>query len=346
MLWSDVSSTHITNVVVAKNGKGYTLSFDCDGMAGNAVIAVYDKEDPTAADARILWSYHIWVNDRSKADDQKWSVINTTDRTIVKEKYTMMDRNLGATSNVAPAAANSFDNSAYGLFYQWGRKDPFVGAQVYTDSATRKTQYTPTGTLTPTSVTSSAEFGTIKYSVEHPTTFIGEKGNPYNTGRDWLWARNNALWGNPTTSTTPDYYPRSVGSKSVYDPCPEGYCVPPQDAFTMTIKAASFGIGPNGMSAYVSGWNSAPLTYGCNFYYEDTNPVGATVYLPWAGRLDTAEGKVGSAGTDGFYWTNTNLTSGNANAATRAGFNSSTWNPLWGGGRAMGQSVRCMKEKK
>lgn len=77
---------------------------------GNAVIAVYDNVDPNANDAKVLWSWHIWCAPRP------------SDRYIHSESggtiYTFMDRNIGAVSDTGG------DNS-YGLYYQWGRKDPF-----------------------------------------------------------------------------------------------------------------------------------------------------------------------------------------------------------------------------
>ena len=32
--------------------------------AGNGVIAVYDNYDPNAADANVLWSWHIWCTEQ------------------------------------------------------------------------------------------------------------------------------------------------------------------------------------------------------------------------------------------------------------------------------------------
>lgn len=39
--------------------KSFTATLN--GQPGNAVVAIYDMEDPDAEDATILWSYHIWV---------------------------------------------------------------------------------------------------------------------------------------------------------------------------------------------------------------------------------------------------------------------------------------------
>lgn len=109
VLWDDVSGKDlITNVEFLD---GY-ISFETDGTEGNAVIAAYDKEDPEASDAKILWSWHIWCTDAPEVIE----VSNASGYV-----YEFMDRNLGAISADPSDAANTF-----GLVYQWGRKDPFL----------------------------------------------------------------------------------------------------------------------------------------------------------------------------------------------------------------------------
>lgn len=71
---------------------------------GNASIAARNSKDV------ILWSWHIWCS------EEGW-----TDQVYANNAGTMMDRNLGATS------ATPGDVGAFGLLYQWGRKDPFLG---------------------------------------------------------------------------------------------------------------------------------------------------------------------------------------------------------------------------
>ncbi|MDD2594293.1 MAG: hypothetical protein PHD11_00565 [Bacteroidales bacterium] len=356
VLWSDVSASHVTGPTVVRNGVRAKLNFNCNGVPGNAVIAVYDKDDSTAADAHILWSYHIWVSDRTSVSDQSWSVINTTTKTVVKDKYKMMDRNLGATSNVIPAEGNGWDISSFGLLYQWGRKDPFVGAkskmeQVY------KTMYTPAGTTTMAVVKSTASTGTIAYSKTHPTTFISQMdGSASVTGYDWLFAaRDNALWGNPNNSTTTNYYPHSKGVKTIFDPCPQGYHVPPQDVFTMMSKTSHANCGNSGFQVSDrAGWHYVDTTIsagnqlgtigGVQFYYREEGNEGEWTYLPGAGAINRSNGGLGYVwGGSTLYWTNTNFKKDNVLAA-RMSFSNNSWNIIWDSGRATGQAVRCCKE--
>ena len=79
---------------------------------GNALIGAKD------ARGKILWSWHIWMTD--KPEDQSYKNYSSK----------MMDRNLGATS------ATPGDVGALGLLYQWGRKDPFMGASAIAEGTT------------------------------------------------------------------------------------------------------------------------------------------------------------------------------------------------------------------
>ena len=134
VLWQTAPAL-ITNVKL-QNGHVY---FDLPGdngtfVPGNAVIAVYDGS------GRILWSWHIWVTDA----DLEGKAVKYT----IHEKYAqyseyadpvMMDRNLGALTD--QLTNMSGDNGSYGLFYQWGRKDPFPGSD---DSGYTSTTYRST----------------------------------------------------------------------------------------------------------------------------------------------------------------------------------------------------------
>ena len=92
----------------------------------------------------------------------------------------MMDRNLGATS-VTPK-----DQNAYGVWYQWGRKDPFPRPlDIVRSSATTVDNKELTA-----NATTSAEVGTVSYTISNPDIRIFSANDWHN---EW---RNNGLWGN------------------------------------------------------------------------------------------------------------------------------------------------------
>ena len=134
---------------------------------GNAVIAAKD------ASGTILWSWHIWLTNKP------------ADEIYDNNAGIMMSRNLGSTGS-----------SKYGLYYQWGRKDPF--------------SYSGKSTITwPSRVESSAITGTVDYVTQNPTTYVY---GTWSTEQDWHFSnRDNTLWGS---------------EKTIYDPCPAGYRVP------------------------------------------------------------------------------------------------------------------------
>lgn len=155
------------------------ITFNTKG-SGNAVIAAKN------AAGNIIWSWHIWVTDYTP--DKQYDTY--------KSGAKMMDRNLGALSNAEGAI------ESVGLFYQWGRKDPMLGADAFFSST--RARSCPANIFT--SVASSNTTGNIDYSIAHPTTFIREYSG------DWLYVEsNNDRWSK---------------SKTMYDPCPAGWKVP------------------------------------------------------------------------------------------------------------------------
>ncbi len=180
--------------------------------AGNALVAACD------AAGEVIWSWHIWL---TEAD------LDASTQTYANG-FVLMDRNLGALS------ATPGELSSLGLYYQWGRKDPFVGPdEVYKSSITvsdanpcRQTVYDDAGNmLNPytdfraVSATGDGTIGSIAYATAHPETFIGGKN-----ATDWYDGtgtksadRNNALWGNPNGAWRKDvmalkWEPRTVGT--------------------------------------------------------------------------------------------------------------------------------------
>lgn len=207
----------INPVVRIKNGYVYFKTADIF-KEGNASIAVYDGND------EILWSWHIWLSD---FDPEQTSQLYSG-----ASKY-MMDRNIGALSAL-PTTAMS-----YGLFYQWGRKDPFLGSADGTNTSMASTGEFDTG--------SSVDCGTVDYAVAHPTTFITCDTS---TGNDWVRdGRDNTLWSS---------------SKSIYDPCPVGWRIP--DGGTEGVWNACTSYSPD---RYYRGASFA-LAGGGNAWYPCT----------------------------------------------------------------------------
>ena len=170
---------------------------------GNAVIAVYDGE------GNVLWSWHIWITDRPA--EQSFSVGEHT--------ITFLDRNLGATKATCSNATDAL--ATYGLYYQWGRKDPSMGPPTYNYSPinlnTAPYYDFSSDEKTAAEVTQFAQ-PTLRNSVENPMYLILPTGQPLSYIFNWTYLRYDFLWGYDTVT--------GMTTKTIYDPCPYGYRVP------------------------------------------------------------------------------------------------------------------------
>ena len=167
---------------------------------GNAVIAVTDDG------GKVQWSWHLWV---TSAD------LEGLKQTYANNAGILMDRNLGALS------ATAGDPLTFGLLYQWGRKDPFVGCASYSNTTTASTDITwPSPVMT--SLASDGQSNAISYSIEHPTTYI------YNSYGCYEWQ-----------AMSKEYCDTGLWSpkKTIYDPCPPGWRVPDGGDDGVWVKA-------------------------------------------------------------------------------------------------------------
>lgn len=244
--------------VISKTGSSYDISITGTGALaalnvktgseyGNALIAV--RIGIGAATDPILWSWHIWIpkEDPNLADAKVYCL----------NGYTFMDRNLGALKAVTA------DAESRGLYYQWGRKDPFPGPMNW-GSANPTLGY---GTISYAGNAGSSERTNLQNAIQKPTEFLRKD-------RDW-YSQNlpanqcDTFWG-------------SKAEKSPFDPCPEGWRVPTFDnnlspwrrsATSDAIFIAS-GTGYN----QNNGWTFTASNYNMGYYpangYRDQNSGG------------------------------------------------------------------------
>lgn len=207
--------------------KVYVTSGNQDG---NAVIAGYNLNGV------ILWSWHIWVNESAPAqvaNAVKYTTYEWDSNAIHANTrvpgYSFMACNLGATST---AKGNI---GTCGMYYQWGRKDPFPQTARTTKISDEKNGYPFYANAYPhvqkvynnaaqlidmsstrgsgevfQAVKIDATTGNIDYAIQHPTIFMAtaEPGsfedqleppthnkNLYVNDGDWFWGHNDQLWG-------------------------------------------------------------------------------------------------------------------------------------------------------
>ena len=231
VLWETFGTDVMPNVgdLIAETGyqNGYVYFTTAEEFKnGNASIAVRNSKDV------ILWSWHIWCS------EEGWN-----DHVYANNAGTMMDRNLGATS------ATPGDIGAFGLLYQWGRKDPFLG------SASMFSFVKAASTGTWSSVQGPK---TYFYAESNPMTFVKMTSSGF-SGVDWC--------------SIDDSQYRWMEVKTPYDPCPVGYRVPNDGFWTIAKGEAQW--------ADTATWDST--NKGQKWIFAD----GATIaWYPAAGYLN------------------------------------------------------------
>lgn len=196
VLWADqlvLSSIHLeenTEFPERSLIKGST-----SGITGNALVAL-------TLDDEVVWSWHIWVVDYSPDESPKYyynSGIITT----------LMDRNLGAWHG------GLGDERAYGLYYQWGRKDPFPGPSAVNgrgeigNGGNVGLQIDDRNYYVEAREAPSSD--NLIESIRNPHLFYLSSTFPYDWYTHNTANQNSALWHD------------SDQLKSDFDPCPDGW---------------------------------------------------------------------------------------------------------------------------
>lgn len=217
-------------VVAEVEHTGSTICFRTGPNYGNALIGLFDK------DGDCIWSWHIWATNGALTTH------------VYPSGYVFMDRNLGA-ENLDPG-----DPASRGLYYQWGRKDPFpydLAAFDYGEGFAFGTYYGE-----------DSSTATVAWAAAHPATLLGRAADPSDPAQrlsSWLGQPSPNLWGNASTGGRPT----TAGAKSIYDPCPPGWRVPPPEAWTLEQTTVS-----------------STIEGGCYLYTGSVWP-----YYPYAGLL-------------------------------------------------------------
>ena len=298
VLWESFGTSTTPSVGDLVKSVSYTdgnIHFDTatNFKEGNAVIAAKNSS------GTILWSWHIWFTDEPQG------------QVYYKNAGVMMDRNLGATS------ATPGDVGALGLLYQWGRKDPFLGASNISSTTTAKSTI-----IWPSYVSSNSSNGTIEYATAHPTTFITNNSSNY----DWYYT------GSSSTDNT--RWTTSESNKSIYDPCPSGWRVPDGGRNGVWSKAC-------GSSSSFSGYPYDSANEGMNFSGKFGSAL--TIWYPFSGYRFSDYGRLNFVGGSGYYWS----ASPDSSRAYSLYFNfdyNGYVSPSDSSYRASGRAVRCLQE--
>ena len=339
ILWQSINSP-IENVSYNKEEGSVTFFIDCAKDSegedlfeneqrvvpeGNSVLAAYDASN------NILWSWHIWV--------VKSAENPLTDHSTYSNGATFMNKNLGAFVN---HNGNSEDTDlihrSYGLYYQWGRKDPFPRPLSYNCSgADDERIYNASGSVVYISTEeTSATVGNVDYTIKNPTTYIinatsmGENGDGIG---DWMSTSNNNLWND--------------AEKSMYDPCPYGWRVPRSSDFNVLTLSAEEDATDLATARNRYGWSLTDAN-GNSFFY-----LGGGFRSYYNGKIVNMNHKGDAlypapAPWEGYYWTSG--ISEDGKQSTCMYFDLTTTRSInkfhknYPSKRSNGMQIRCVKE--
>lgn len=290
----------------------------------NAVIAAYN------ASGKVVWSWHLWI-----VNDNPFTAVDT-----YSNGKTFMRYNLGAFTNAGGSTEEKSILDSYGMYYQWGRKDPFP-RPLYFDAtgAYDEDRYNENGTyIKENFVERTAANGTLDYTIEHPMYYIlNSEHSEYNGDSgsgvgDWLVNSDNTLW--------------SDTKKSLYDPCPRGWRVPTAEDLSVLYLSDAEDNTPLETARKQYGWN---LSDGASSYFWSA--CGRRRYND--GKVENMNHKddvypVQPQPWEGYYWTSTASAEGGAVALYFDLTTSRTINKFVTASnrfRANGFQVRCVKEQ-
>lgn len=358
LVWQDEENL-VTNVRLSPDK--HNLIFDVPQATikqGNAIVAVRDT------DSRIMWSWHIWVTDFVPGLDptveERYDPVKTPRDKVVTNyqgaQYTFMGANIGwcdagtttyddrsvkvrftqaetgSTQVITlTQASHSVVNSGNQTYFQFGRKDPMLGAiRDVNGSTVDKTFYSGSYSFDK-SGTGKVTIGT---SIQKPHVFFN-----YGSAKpqDWSATTYNNLW-------------HISGPKTIYDPSPVGYQLPLQDAFKGFTYNGNYVSGNYFLSRFNSPYTST-TDYTDNFGWEfycnkmtgegSYDTAGGTIFFPALCYRHRENGSVNLLGDTGYYWAASPFSNDESYSLFFTG--TSIW-PV-NNGRTSGFAVRPVREK-
>ena len=264
-----------------------------------------------------MMKYNLGWTDATSASGYKWQdwdlpvrIVQVENGQVVGDAVEFTVEQLGESAEVDP-------NVGSNTFYQWGRKDPMLPANYGNSNkpAFSAAEYEileegPDGmrVIFKAPPASSAQV-TAGHSIQHPnyqyaqTITKSGQADGFGSLRTYLGG-NNPIIGNlwdanliPYTNTslgTPDPFDNRLVEKTVYDPCPPGFCVPYGYAFVGFTGDGNY-VYPSSLpsgSQYLSkkGWNLVTR-------------VSGTIFFPFCGARGGNGRYIYDVEALGYYWT-------------------------------------------
>ena len=378
LVWSDAFYL-FKNVHLSNDGKFLIFTLDKDYMQqANAIVAARD------VNGTIMWSWHIWVTDHK--NDIENNCYEVDDWENSNQKYHLMPYNLGwvdgkmvyynqrdlvfdfkqditdtpAKLNVTQEGVEYDYMDGGSTYYQWGRKDPIVALKNRDESNSIRPHETSDSKYE--YKFESAGETTIGKAIQNP--------NIYYVGTPWL---NNGgffdkLWNVKGGLFPPATVEESLGdiqsTKTIYDPSPVGFKVPPSRAFAVFVNGSSMSAGGNNECGTLNGQvvigenNVVEVGQGKYGYvyrvYPKKNRGGTPIDLIATGQRAYKAGLGGA--TEGglwamygvYYWTCQALNKEGAARSFCVRYDTEptdVYTIAFSGTQTMARPVRCIKDE-
>lgn len=341
VVWADAANLVHSPSIAHVGGEGF-LDFEVkasDIQSGNAVVAV--KKGGT-----IVWSWHLWFAPKDALDKIKvtnhqnvdyyftketlgwkptqWSGSTYDKARTVKVKVVQTIKNGGVAQETVINITQNPGNVKKGAttLYQFGRKDAFPGVA--------------TSDLKAGGITENAgDNMTIVNNIQNPDKFYIYGSSLWtNYGYYNLWSADNTVTGGYNQGND------NPVVKTVYDPCPVGFKMPANNAFTGFTTTGLNSTSQSEMNVDgTDDWQQWTNNFGHNFWTNSSKT--ATINFPASGLCRRDDGSLFDVGNYGCYWS---ALSGGTSSGCSLGFGSGDVRPLRFSSCSFGFAARPVAE--
>ena len=345
VVWADAADlVHLSSTPISHDASGNAfLDFEvtaADIQSGNAVVAV--KKGGTT-----VWSWHLWFAPKDALDKIKvtnhqnvdyyftketlgwkptqWSGSTYDKARTVKVKVVQTIKNGGVAQETVINITQNPGNVKKGAttLYQFGRKDAFPGVDASDLAA--NSHFTQ----------NAGDNMTIMNNIQNPDKFYIYGSSMYtNYGYYNLWSADNTVTGSYNQGND------NPVVKTVYDPCPVGFKMPANNAFTGFTTTGLYSSTQSELNVDgTNDWQTYQNNFGHNFWTNSSKT--ATINFPASGYRVNYDGSLSNVGSYGYYWSAVPY---NTNIGCYLYFSSGDVFPLYYNSRTCGFAARPVSE--